>query len=701
MSLITNNISGSSSGNWRIGMTGSVVISDRPTVATFPLLPGDASLFIDGTKRTVVKGDSTFSGSIVASGSTILVGAVSLAGNSQTVTHTGTGDLTLSSTGGNVIVEGTIFNTNDVGVAGDLSVNGGDVFTSAPAFNLINTSATPIRIGAVSPGIEIGSTTSWVSTKGTHTVSGSLIVSGSSFQVGNVTLTGDLAVNGGDVTTTTGTATVFNTNATSVNIGGAATTLKMGAPGVTLNIGNVLTGTTSLVTVKGDLQIDGNNIKSTGGTYTPITLSSTTNNTTLNGNLYVGDGSAGSGGGDIVLQPSLSPVNSADITTTSTTANLFSADASGGLGTATVNVGKSGGTNKVVVGNILKLGGNKVVSSGDYEAITLSSTSKHTTLNGYLYVGDSTANGGDIYMSPGPGEAADIVTDSSTGNVFSSGTSLPTTVKIGSGATTAMEVGPATGKATKIMGDLQVAGNRISGSAGVTALTLSNANVYVSGNLYVGETTAPGSGDIIMRPLTGQAADLSTTSTTANVFNSATTVRLGNTSATTVDIGAASSMTRAFGKLQALEQPAFLAYSNAEQLIPLSTTNLTASFGTEIFDTNLNFNSSTSIFTAPVGAKYLFCAGIKINNVQVTASYYQVDLLTSNKKLRIAISAPLYVTSPTAGTYMTLNGSVIADMDASDTACVLVTQNGGLSKANTEISQLATFFSGYMLPSAG
>lgn len=45
-----------------------------------------------------------------------------------------------------------------------------------------------------------------------------------------ITITGDAAVNGGDLTTTsTGTATLFNTNATTLNIGGAATTIGIGA----------------------------------------------------------------------------------------------------------------------------------------------------------------------------------------------------------------------------------------------------------------------------------------------------------------------------------------------------------------------------------------------------------------------------------------------------------------------------------------
>jgi hypothetical protein len=65
-----------------------------------------------------------------------------------------------------------------------------------------------------------------------------------------LTLTGDLAVNGGDITTSQTTATVFNTTATTVNAFGAATTLNLGAG----------TGTTSVqnnLNVVGNLSVQG------------------------------------------------------------------------------------------------------------------------------------------------------------------------------------------------------------------------------------------------------------------------------------------------------------------------------------------------------------------------------------------------------------------------------------------------------------
>lgn len=89
----------------------------------------------------------------------------------------------------------------------------------------------------------------------TNGVAGSTIdlglETGDSPQFVGLTLTGDLAVNGADITTTsTGTATLFNTNATTVNIAGAGTTVNIGnASGTTTIAGNAV--------VQGDFTVNG------------------------------------------------------------------------------------------------------------------------------------------------------------------------------------------------------------------------------------------------------------------------------------------------------------------------------------------------------------------------------------------------------------------------------------------------------------
>lgn len=63
-------------------------------------------------------------GSLKVTTTTELVGNVTLSGNSQTVTHTGTGNLTISSTNGNTLIEGSTFTGNDVTIPGSLGVTG-------------------------------------------------------------------------------------------------------------------------------------------------------------------------------------------------------------------------------------------------------------------------------------------------------------------------------------------------------------------------------------------------------------------------------------------------------------------------------------------------------------------------------------------------------------------------------------------------
>jgi hypothetical protein len=89
---------------------------------------------------------------------------------------------------------------------------------------------------------------------GTAAISGATTIGSTLAVTSDTTLTGDLAVNGGDITTTsTGTAAVFNTNATTLNIGGAATAVSIGNASGTTTINNAntaITGSLALATNK-------------------------------------------------------------------------------------------------------------------------------------------------------------------------------------------------------------------------------------------------------------------------------------------------------------------------------------------------------------------------------------------------------------------------------------------------------------------
>jgi len=145
-------------------------------------------------------------------------------------------------------------------VPGDLAVNGGDITTtSTGTATVFNTNATTLNVGEAATTVSIGATTGTATIRnattaitGDATVGGSATVGTTLGVTGNTTLTGDLAVNGGDITTSAATATVFDSTATSVDIAGAATTLNIAdAPTTnqTINIGTGITASGATKTI--------------------------------------------------------------------------------------------------------------------------------------------------------------------------------------------------------------------------------------------------------------------------------------------------------------------------------------------------------------------------------------------------------------------------------------------------------------------
>ena len=135
----------------------------------------------------------------------------------------------------------------DATVPGDLAVNGGDITTSSTGTaTVFNTNATTLNVGEAATTVSIGATTGTATIRNATTaITGAATVGGTISVTGNTTLTGDLAVNGGDITTSAATATVFDSNATSVDIAGAATTLNIADAATTAQTINIGTGATA------------------------------------------------------------------------------------------------------------------------------------------------------------------------------------------------------------------------------------------------------------------------------------------------------------------------------------------------------------------------------------------------------------------------------------------------------------------------
>ena len=122
---------------------------------------------------------------------------------------------------------------------GTLTINNPTVVGTQSTQNLYNTTATTVNFAGAATTLTIGAATGTTNIRNALVdIDGNATVGGTLGVTGDTTLTGDIAVNGGDITTTATTVTVFNTNATTVDAFGAATDLEFGATTGTLTINN-------------------------------------------------------------------------------------------------------------------------------------------------------------------------------------------------------------------------------------------------------------------------------------------------------------------------------------------------------------------------------------------------------------------------------------------------------------------------------
>ena len=95
----------------------------------------------------------------------------------------------------------------------------------------------------------------------------------------------------------------------------------------------------------------------------------------------------------------------------------------------------------------------------------------------------------------------------------------------------------------------------------------------------------------------------------------------------------------------------------------------------EIFDLNSDFNTSNDTFTAPVTGKYLLTMKILYSGMDSSASLMEFTLKTSNRDYRWMFDPRIHDADSLDN--MSYSGSVIADMDASDTCTLVYFQTGG------------------------
>jgi len=166
---LVGHISGSVQSNSVIGVSGSVIVANRPQ-ALFPSMPGnDVTFFVSGSRGVPQKQKSSFGGDLVVTGS---IYSITQDFSSQ-ISIIPDGFVPFS-----VAVSGTpVFYVDNSGGAtaeGDVAVNGGDITTSASAATLFNTTATTVGIGGAATTVTVGSPTGGVVIPGDLTVNGAM-----------------------------------------------------------------------------------------------------------------------------------------------------------------------------------------------------------------------------------------------------------------------------------------------------------------------------------------------------------------------------------------------------------------------------------------------------------------------------------------------------------------------------------------------
>jgi len=267
---LVGHISGSAQSLSQIGISGSVVFANRPA-SQFPIMPGsDVVLFVSGNAADKpatqpnysVKGTTVFGGDVVISGS-LFGGSPLYIGTPVIFAATGgglTGSLTKLAGGTSYIEAGTNI-TVVTGALGQITISstaaggGGEsglsFFSSTTNGSIFTTGSTAFvggEAGIDSPADKGADVFFFVSGsnkagEGVSVFGGALVASG------NFTTFSDLAVNGGDLTTTAATFNLLN-SVTTLNVGTSATTVNIGQ---SLNETNVAGN----LTVNGNLTVSG------------------------------------------------------------------------------------------------------------------------------------------------------------------------------------------------------------------------------------------------------------------------------------------------------------------------------------------------------------------------------------------------------------------------------------------------------------
>ena len=141
-------------------------------------------------------------------------------------------------------------------------------------------------------------------------------------------------------------------------------------------------------------------------------------------------------------------------------------------------------------------------------------------------------------------------------------------------------------------------------------------------------------------------------------------------------------------------QPAFQAHKNGSDQSNLAVGNdVSITWTHEAFDQNSDFDLSNNRFVAPVTGKYQLNLMIRLENLKSSSAYYVIRITTSNQSYS-------HIVDPDYGqdnVYYPVQISILADMDANDTAFAVFRQQSGAAETDIDGDREYTNFSGYLV----
>jgi hypothetical protein len=605
-------VNGSATFEFDILVKGGDILTDQ---TTFNLLNDTATTLNIGQAATSIVTGATTGTYQIRNAITQIDGDLSVKGGDITTDQTifnivtsGATEVNLATSASTVSIGSTLGTTtvnNDLSVNLNVNIDGDTLDTSNTTFNLVNDTATTVNFAGAATTINVGDAT------GTVNFAGSM-----------VNFNGDITVKGGDLITDQTTFNLLQTP-TTVNFADAATTLTVGAASGTTNVRNNLTVDLDLAVEGGDItssQTTFNLLNSTvttlnlAGAGTQVNIGSSNGATNVKNDLNVdGKITVGSSAG------STSTIDSADTTfylANTTAENLYM----GGAATV-VEIGSTTGTTSI--NNALAVDGQAtfeqdiLVKGGDITtnlttfnlvnavAETVNFAGAGTTVNigattGKTIVRNDVQANGDIEIRGG-----DLTTNQATFNLINTNA---TTVNFAGGANTVNVAAP--GSETNIAGNLNITGlttvsSHIIPADNVTYDLGSSTNrfrdLYLSGGTIdlAGGTISYDGTSFNFQGGTNVGQSVDTDSTTFDLLNNiAQTINFGG-DATTINMGALNGSTNIRHNLNVAGQ--ITVGSSDSSVSTLAVTDTTFFLANTTAETIYFGNAATAISMGSVG----------------------------------------------------------------------------------------------------